>query len=152
MGRILRWIARAVETVLGAVFDFVKATVKRIQEGAGLFFAGIEAFAHYLLGRPFVYLGRATDGLRPVLLTHYRIDFDVLTLIDPTVTSDDLTAHRDRLRRGQEGIAYVMEVVTSIVGLVGQLQPPLSWLRLGVVIARWVRDRLERSGRQEAVA
>ena len=146
LGRIVRWVARGVGAILGAVFDFVKSIAKRLRSGAGLFVSGLETFTRYLFGKPLFTLGAEVSGVRPVLATLFRIDFDVVSLVDSSATGDDLRLHRKLLRRQQEGLTYFTTTTLSIVGLVGALQPPIGWLRLGVLLARWVIDRLRLAG------
>ncbi|NJB85604.1 hypothetical protein GGR26_001349 [Lewinella marina] len=146
--RVIAWIAGTIETLLGAVFDFVKAVAKRLQEGIGMFFTGFRYFGHFLLGRPFVSLGAvAGEGGAPLLLTRYRLDFDVVNLMDASVSHDDLGRHQRYIGRMLEGAAYFLEAVTTVIRLIASLQPPLGWLRLGIFVARRVRDFLR--GEQE---
>ena len=145
IGRIIKWVAGVVEEVLGAVFDFVKSLAKRIQEGIGLFFTGFRFFAHYLLGRPFVTLGAAgPDGGSPVIMTRYRIDFDVVSFVDRATASADLARHTALLNRSRDGAAYFLDVTTTCVRAVALLRPPLGWLRLAVLVARLIHDFLRR--------
>ena len=152
IGRIIRWIAGVVETIFGAVFDFVKSVIKRIQEGVGLFFEGFRYFSHYLLGRPFVSLGEGVAGTRPVILTRFALDFDVISIADAGATSADIRGHTAYLRRMGEGIEYFLEVATSAIRLIGSLTTPGGWLRLGILIARWVRQWLGSRAETGAVA
>ncbi|THH41249.1 peptidoglycan-binding domain-containing protein [Neolewinella litorea] len=146
VGRIVAWVAGAVETILGAVFDFVKALAKRLQEGIGLFFTGFRYFGHFLLGRPFVSLGNPVGQTHPVMITRYRIDFDVVNLVDAAVSDDDLLRHRAYIRRMTEGAVYFLDTTIAVIRLIATLQPPMGWLRLGVLVARCVRDLLRREG------
>ncbi len=149
-GRVLRWIAGAVAELLGAVFDFAKSLVKRIQEGVSLFFEGFRFVGHYLLGRPFVSLGGAVDGVHPVLSTRFGLDFDAVSFADAAASAEDLRRHAHYLHRMGQGVDYFMEVATSLIRYIGALTSPGGWLRLGVIIARWVRrwlGRREEEGR-----
>ncbi len=152
IGRVLRWIAGVVESILGAVFDFVKAVIKRIQEGIGLFFEGFRFLAHYLLGRPFVSLGEAADGRMPVVLTRFALDFDAVSLSDRGASAGDVREHLSYLRRMGAGVSYFMEVATAAVGVIAGLSTPVGWLRLGVLIGRWVRGWLSGQGGREVLA
>jgi hypothetical protein len=141
-GRVVSWLIGHVRDVLGAVFDFVKAVVKRIQEGAGLFFAGFRFFAHYLLGRPIVTVGRAVEGNHPVLLTRHLIDLDVVNLADAFVSEEDVALHGGRVSALQRGGVYFVEATATLLRFIGTLQPPVGWLRLGIYLARRVRRLL----------
>lgn len=145
IGRILDWIVRKVKNILGAIFDFVKATVKRIQEGIALFFEGFVYFGHYLLGKPFVTLGSTVEGKRPVLLTRFRVDFDSVALVDTGASPDDLRTHAEYLNRVGRGIDYFLDTTVTIIQLIARLKPPLGWIWLGIVIARGIRDLLRRA-------
>ena len=147
VGRIIKWIAGAVEQLLGAVFDFVKALAKRIQEGMGLFFTGFRFFARYLLGRPLVTIAAAGEGeTRSVLLTRFRIDFDVINLFDGGTDRETVARHADLLRRSQAGATYFVGAIGNCLGAIALLQPPVGWLRLAVAVARPVRDFLSGRG------
>ncbi|MGB3798747.1 MAG: hypothetical protein WA952_02970 [Lewinella sp.] len=143
VGRIIKWIGGVIEEILGAVFDFVKSLAKRLQEGVGLFLSGFRFFAHYLLGRPFVSLGTpAPDGSHPVLLTRFRIDFDVVSFVDQGAGTADVVRHTAHLQRSREGAEYFLDVVATCLHAVALLQPPLGWLRLAVLLARKVHGFL----------
>ena len=145
IGRVIKWVAGVVEEFLGAVFDFVKSLAKRIQEGMGLFFTGFRFFAHYLLGRPFVTLGAAgRDGGSPVIMTRYRIDFDVVSFIDRKAATGDLQRHTALLERSSTGAAYFLDVTATCLRAVALLRPPLGWLRLAVIVARLIHGFLRR--------
>ncbi len=150
-GRVLRWIAGAIGEVLGAVFDFAKSLVKRIQEGVSLFFEGFRYLSHYLLGRPFFSLGQAVNGVHPLMSTRFGLGFDAVSLADAGASVDDLRRHANELRRMGEGIDYFMGVATSLIRYIGALASPGGWLRLGVAIARWVRQWLRGEGNRGAV-
>jgi hypothetical protein len=147
IGRIVSWLAGAVREVLGAVFDFLKAVVKRIQEGTGLFFAGFRFFGHYLLGRPIVTVGPAGGSATSVLLTRHLFDFDVVNYASTTATVSDIERHGQNVLRMQRGAAYFLEVTAILIRFIATLQPPVGWLRLGVFLARRVRILLMGSGR-----
>ena len=141
--RVVRWVVHKIGEVAGAVFNFVKAVIKRIQEGIGLFFEGFRYFAHYVLGRPFVTTGRAgADGTAPLLATGVRIDFDATNLINAAAIDEDLARHRAYLVRMREGLDFFLDVVTTALRLLGELTTPLGWVRIGVFVARLVRDIL----------
>ena len=146
VGRVISWLAGGVRVLLGAVFDFVKAVTKRIQEGAGLFLTGFRYFGHYLLGLPFVTLGGKGVGQRPVLLTRVAVDFDTVAFIDRRATGEDVRAHTDYLRRMQAGAEYFLGLISRLIRGISLLTASVSWLRLGVVIARMVRDLLRGRG------
>ena len=153
VGRVIKWIAGAVDRLLGAVFDFVKAVAQRIQEGVGLFFTGFRFFAHYLLGRPFVTLGEQNeDGESPVLLTRFRIDFDVINLFDAHADAETVARHAGLIRESREGAMYFLSVVGDGLRTISLLQPPVGWLRLAVALARRVRDFLSKPGQQRESA
>ncbi|WP_420460571.1 hypothetical protein [Neolewinella sp.] len=142
VGRVLGWLAGGIRVLLGAVFDFVKAVVKRIQEGTGLLVAGFRYFGHYLLGRPFVTLGGKGVGERPVVLTRFALDFDTVAFVDRRATGDDVRAHSTQLRRMQQGARYFIGLVSRLIRGISLITTPVSWLRLGVLLARTVRDLL----------
>ncbi len=142
VGRVLGWLAGGMRVLLGAVFDFVKAVVKRIQEGAGLLLVGFRYFGHYLLGRPFVTLGGEGVGERPVLLTRFALDFDTVAFVDRRATGDDVRAHSAQLRRMQQGARYFIGLVSRLIRGISLITTPVSWLRLGILLARTVRDLL----------
>ena len=145
IGRVVKWVAGVVEELLGAVFDFIKSLAKRLQEGVGLFFTGFRFFAHYLLGRPFVTLGAAgADGTAPVVMTRYRIDFDVVSFIDGGAVAGDLAKHTALLRRSRSGALYFLDVTASCIRAIALLRPPLGWLRLAVLVARLIHSFLRR--------
>ena len=146
VGRVTGWLAGGVRILLGAVFDFVKAVIKRIQEGAALFLTGFRYFGHYLLGRPFVTLGGQGRGERPVLLTRFALDFDTVAFVDRRATGDDVRAHTDYLRRMQAGAQYFIGLISQLIRSIALLTGPVSWLRLGVLLARTVRDLLRGRG------
>ncbi|PPK84253.1 hypothetical protein CLV84_4022 [Neolewinella xylanilytica] len=151
IGRIVKWIGGVVQEILGAIFDFVKALAKRLQEGIGTFFAGFRVFAHYLLGRPFVSLGATGAGEeRSVLMTRFGIDFDVVSVIDEAASREDIERHTDYLRTSREDATYFLGVIGSCIRTIGLLQPPVGWLRLAVLLARVVHQFLAdgRAGRR----
>ncbi|MBB4077733.1 hypothetical protein GGR28_000334 [Lewinella aquimaris] len=152
IGRVVGWITGVVDDLLGAVFDFVKSVVKRIQEGIGCFLAGFRYFAHYLLGRPFVSLGQAVEGRHPVLLTKFVIDFDVVSFLDTSASGADRRAHTAYLKRMAEGVAFFLGTTVDIIRLVSKLTGTVGWLRLGILIARWVRAWLRGVPRSAAIA
>lgn len=149
--RIISWVRGVVEQILGAVFDFVKALAKRLQEGIGLFFSGFRCFGHLLLGRPFITVGAGREGASPVLFTRYRIDFDVVNLLDPRVSEAEMQNHRRYIRETVEGAAFFVRTVTTLIRFIAGLQPPLSWVYLGVRIARVVRAQLSGNDEVEQV-
>ena len=151
IGRIVKWIAGAVGQLLGAVFDFVKSLAKRVQEGVGLFFAGFRFFAHYLLGRPFLTVAEASAGEAPVLMTRFRVDFDVVNLVNPAAGPDTLRRHTALLRDSREGAVYFLDTVVTCIRVIALLQPPMGWLRLAVHVARVVRSVLDGRERTEEV-
>ncbi len=143
VGQIIKWIGGLIAEILGAVFDFVKSVAKRIQEGIGMFFAGFRFFAHYLLGRPFISVGKPDSrGEFPVLSTRFRIDFDVVSFIDRGATYEDIARHTANLRRSHEGAAYFLAVISTCLRAITLLQPPLGWLRLAVLLARIIHGFL----------
>ena len=145
IGRIVKWVAGVVEGLLGAVFDFVKALAKRLQEGMGLFFTGFRFFAHYLLGRPFVTLGAAgADGASPLIMTRYQVDFDVVSFVDRGAGREALAQHTALLQRSRNGAAYFLEVIATCIRAVALLRPPFGWLRLAVLVARLIHRFLRR--------
>lgn len=146
VGRILRWVAGTVKEILGAVFDFAKSVTKRLQGGAALFVTGLKTFTRYLFGRPLVSVGEEVDGGKPVLATLFRIDFDVVSLISDSASGEDMRLHQRLLAESQAGLAYFIDTSLGLVGLIGTLQAPIGWLRLGVLLARWVVDRLRLAG------
>ena len=146
IGRVIKWIAGAVERLLGAVFDFVKAVAKRIQEGVGLFFTGFRFFANYVLGRPLITVAEeGSAGDRSVLLTRFRIDFDVVNLFNTQADRETLARHARLLRESRLGAAYFFSVIADCLGTIALLQPPVGWLRLALAMARTVRDYLNGS-------
>ncbi len=139
---VVRWVVRKVGEVAGAIFNFVKAVVKRIQEGIGLFYEGFRYFGHYVLGRPFLTRGATVNGEQPILATKLSIDFDVNNVINATASDDDLILHQRYLIQMRRGMEFFLEMVTRIIRLIGSLTTPLGWIRLGIFIARLVRDIL----------
>ena len=149
VGRIIKWIAGRVDQLLGAVFDFVKAVAKRVQEGVGLFFTGFRFFTHYLLGRPLVTIAEQDkNGNHSVLLTRFRFDFDVINLFDAEANREAVARHTSLLRRTQVGAAYFLSVTADCLRAIALLQPPVGWLRLAVTIARTVVDFLSEKERR----
>ena len=145
VGRVLRWIAGVVTHLVGAVFTFVKVVARRIQSGIGLFFTGFGYLLHYLVGRPFVTLGqRRPNGEAPIMATRYGADFDTVSFIDAGVSGEEVGLHRSRLRDMQGGIAFFMDCVVGMIGLLARMTPPTGWLRLAVALARYVYDWLRR--------
>ena len=142
VGRVLGWLAGGVRVLVGAVFDFVKAVIKRIQEGAALLLTGFRYFGHYLLGLPFVTLGGAGGGERPVLLTRFAVDFDTVAFVDRRATGEDVRAHAGYLRRMQAGAEYFLSFVSRLIRGMASIAGPVSWFRLGVLLARTVRELL----------
>ncbi|TXF84713.1 hypothetical protein FUA23_21110 [Neolewinella aurantiaca] len=140
IGKILKWVIDRVGAVAGAIFSFLKATVKRIQEGIGLFFEGFRYFTHYLLGKPFITTGpEREDGTATIMATRLVLDFDTTNFVSSGVTDEDITNHRNTLRRLREGLDFFLETVGKIFNLIGSLTTPMGWIRLGVLIAREVR-------------
>lgn len=145
--KILRWVIDRVGAVAGAIFSFLKATVKRIQEGIGLFFEGFRYFTHYLLGRPFVTTGaKREDGTATISATRLALDFDTTNLVSADVTDEDIANHRATLRSLREGLDFFLSTVGLVFNLIGSLTTPLGWVRLGVLIARVVREVLRSGG------
>lgn len=142
VARIVNWIAGTVRAVVGAVFDFVKAVIKQIQQGVGNFLTGLDYFLRFALGKPLITIGSPADGECPVMATTFRIDMDVTSWVGSSASPDDLTMHSRYLREMGEGLAYFTDSVTSIISLVAGFASPLGWIRLGVLIARWLHDRI----------
>ena len=139
LGRVVGWIAGAVRATLGAVFDFVKAALKRVREGITTLYNGFRYFGHYFLGRPFVSLGGAQTGGTPVQLTQFRVDFDVINLVDDRSTAKDIQNHLAYLSNLQQGAAYFLDIAFRLIRGIAALSAPIGWLHLAVYIARWVR-------------
>lgn len=140
IGRIIDWFVRKIKDLAGAIFNFVKATLKRIQEGIGLFFEGFRYFSHYLLGKPFITTGPISDtGEATLLATRLRLDFDTTNIVSRNVSDEDLANHVATLARVREGLEFFLQTVSTILRWIGNLASPLGWVRLGVVIARLVR-------------
>lgn len=140
IGRIVNWFVRKIKEVAGAIFNFVKATLKRIQEGIGLFFEGFRYFSHYLLGKAFITTGPVSPaGEATIIATRMRLDFDTTNVISRSATDEDLANHRAELIRIRRGLEFFMNSVSTIFRWIGNLTTPLGWVRLGVLIARLVR-------------
>lgn len=147
IGKILRWVIDRVGAVAGAIFSFLKATVKRIQEGVGLFFEGFRYFTHYLLGKPFVTTGpKREDGTATISATRLVLDFDTTNIVSSDVTGKDIANHRATLRSLRVGLDFFLNTVGKIFHLIGSLTTPMGWVRLGVLIARVVREVLQGGG------
>ena len=150
--RVVGWIAGTVRTTLGAVFDFVKASLKRVREGITTLYNGFRYFGHYFLGRPFVSVGVARPGGAPVQLTQFRVDFDVINLVDDRSTAADVEHHLAHLRNLQQGAAYFLDVAVRIIRGIAALSTPISWLRLAAYVGRWVRAGWRRLASGRALA
>jgi hypothetical protein len=147
IGKILKWVIDRVGAVAGAIFSFLKATVKRIQEGIGLFFEGFRYFTHYLLGKPFVTTGpKREDGTATISATRLVLDFDTTNMVSSDVTAKDIANHQASLRRLRVGLDFFLNMVGKIFNLIGSLTTPMGWVRLGVLIARVVREVLRGGG------
>lgn len=153
IGRIVKWVVRKVGEIAGAVFSFFKAAVKRIREGIGLFFEGFRYFSHYLLGKPFITLGTVSeDGDAAILATRLSLDFDTANFVSYGATDEDLARHQTTLHRLGEGLAFFLNTFSDIIHLIASLTTPLGWVRLGVLIARIVREVLSGTTRQPVLA
>ncbi|MTB51057.1 peptidoglycan-binding domain-containing protein [Lewinella sp. W8] len=149
--RVVNWVVRGIKKIAGAVFNFVKSVIKRIQEGIGLFFEGFRYFSHFVLGRPFITRGKAVDGESPIMATKLAIDFDANSVINARATDEDLAAHAAFLVRMRDGLDFFLDAVSTIIRWIGNLTTPLGWIRLGVFIARIVRDLLRQERPREEV-
>lgn len=153
IGKVLRWVIDRVGAVAGAIFSFLKATVKRIQEGIGLFFEGFRYFSHYLLGKPFVTTGpEREDGTATISATRLVLDFDTTNFVSSGATDEDIANHRATLRRLREGLDFFLKTIGTIFHLIGSLATPMGWVRLGVLIARVVREVLRGEGKAPQLA
>ncbi len=151
--KVLRWVIDRVGAVAGAIFSFLKATIKRIQEGIGLFFEGFRYFTHYLLGKPFVTTGaEREDGTATISATRLVLDFDTTNVVSADVTDDDIANHRTTLRSLREGLDFFLKTVGTIFNLIGSLTTPMGWVRLGVLIARVVRTLLRKFNVERLIA
>lgn len=140
IGRIINWFIRKAVEVAGAIFNFVKATVKRIQEGISLFYEGFRYFSHYLLGKPFITTGPADEaGNGTIMATRLQLDFDTVNVVSRNVTEADIAGHRLALTRLRAGLEFFLRMVSDILRIIGSLTTPLGWVRLGIMIARLVR-------------
>ncbi|CAH1000159.1 hypothetical protein LEM8419_01306 [Neolewinella maritima] len=140
---VISWIRDRVRQLLGAVFDFVKAVVKRVQEAGSLFFTGFRYFSHYLLGRPFISLGAGVGEERPVVLTRFALDFDTVCFTDRTASVEDIRMHQRYVSDMQRGAAYFLRVTALLIRSLATLSAPQRWIRLGVLLAREVRRVLQ---------
>ncbi|MFT6720268.1 MAG: hypothetical protein ACI92C_000210 [Neolewinella sp.] len=144
IGKIVKWVVKGVGAVAGAIFSFLKATVKRIQEGIGLFFEGFRYFIHYLLGKPFITTGpKREDGMATICATRLAFDFDTTNVVSSDVTDEDIANHRATLRSLRVGLDFFMNTVGKILNFIGSLTTPVGWVRLGILIARLVRQVLQ---------
>ena len=139
VGRVLDWLRGTAQMLLGAVFDFIKATAKRLQEGGSLFLTGFRYFGHFVLGRPFLTYD-ARGGV--VAVTRYAIDLDTVNLADRGAAGADLTRHTATLRQATEAAGFFLEVAARLIRTVADLGGGGSWVWLGVRLARGVRRLL----------
>jgi len=146
--KVLGWIKRKVQKVVGAVISFFKAVAKRIREGILLFAESFRRFLHFVLQKPVVSpeVGAVPAG-GPFVLTRFAVDSDVVNLHSASVSPALMAAHLSLVRRLTAGLSLFLAIATEVIHLIailGTLATPVGWIKLGFWIAGKVEEVLNR--------
>ncbi|MBX2875203.1 MAG: hypothetical protein KTR30_24005 [Saprospiraceae bacterium] len=150
IGKIVSWIIGAFKKVLGLIFSFAKAIIDRIRKGFQLFAKGFRYLSHLLLGRPIVAPRKNPEEQDTVpIFTRFQLDFDAINFIPKSASTAALKAHMATLDMMRKSMIFFIDVVLFVIKAISKLAQPGGWVSLGIIIFRWLFQRMGELFREE---
>lgn len=139
IGRVVKWLARKLKKVAGAVVSFLKNVFKRIREGVQVFYRAMRRFGIFILGKPLITPEnfRKSPPNTPIAFSRFNLDFDIINFQSNSIGADLENEHMRTVRRLLYGLSLFLEIAALAIPLIRSLAT-MSWVQLGVQLGRLV--------------
>ena len=137
IGRVVKWLAKKLKKITGAVVSFLKNVFKRIREGVQVFYRAMRRFGIFILRKPLV----TPENFRklppdsPIVLTRFAYDLDTINIRSSRLSEALGKEHTRVVRNLLYGLSLFLEIAALAIPLIRSLAT-MSWVHLGVQLGR----------------